>query len=105
MNKIYAIIASLAVSGVAAAGDTDVLELVQIDAATRKWETPVTVNVGGFIQTRYTYSSGGGTDETYGFGVLAPDSFFLVQFMSGTTRLVDSGATVGLFPEGCMGCY
>ena len=69
MNKIYAIIASLAVSGVAAAGDTDVLELVQIDAATRKWETPVTVNVGGFIQTRYTYSSGGGTDETYGFGV------------------------------------
>ena len=37
MNKINAIIASLALSGVAAAGDQemDVLDRVQIDAATR----------------------------------------------------------------------
>ena len=35
MNKINAIIASLAVSGVAAAMDQDTLDRVQLDAATR----------------------------------------------------------------------
>ena len=31
-------------------------------------ETPVTVDVGGYLQDSYTYSSGGGT-ETHGFTV------------------------------------
>ena len=77
MNKINAIIASLVCSGVAAAGDyatiDDVTNAVLMDASTRPTlfavDSPVTVGVGGFVQTRYTYSSGADTDATYGFSL------------------------------------
>ncbi len=69
MKFISAIIASCVFSGVAVGQDMDALDRVQIDAATRKWQTPVTVDVGGYVQTRYTFSSGGGTDKSYGFTV------------------------------------
>ena len=77
MSKINAIIASLALSGVAAANDyssiDDVLSSVRMDASTRSTlratDSPFTLDVGGFLQTRYSYSSGSDTDATYGFSV------------------------------------
>ena len=71
MNKINAIIASLAVSGVAAAMDQDTLDRVQLDAATRaslndEW---MLTRVGGFVQTGWEYSNGGGLPAQNGFSV------------------------------------
>jgi len=71
MNKINAIIASLAISGVAAAMDQDTLDRVQLDAATRaslndEW---MLTRVGGFVQTGWEYSNGGGLPAQNGFAV------------------------------------
>jgi len=77
MKKISAIIVSLAVSGVAAANDyssiEDITNNVMMDASSRSTlfanDLPATLNVGGFLQTRYSYSSGSDTDANYGFSV------------------------------------
>ena len=73
MNKIYAIIASLAVSGVAAAGENemDALDRVQIDAATRASLKPewMSMRLGGFLQTGWQYSNGGDLPAENGFFV------------------------------------
>ena len=73
MNKINAIIASLALSGVAAAGEQemDVLDRVQIDAATRASLKPewMSMRLGGFLQTGWQYSNGGDLPAENGFFV------------------------------------
>ena len=43
--------------------DADARTMMLADAS------PITVNVGGFFQTRYTYNSGGGVEANHGFGV------------------------------------
>ena len=62
MKMINAIIASCVLSGVAVAQDTDTLSRVQIDAATRAHlnDSFLSLNVGGFVQTGWEYSNGGG---------------------------------------------
>lgn len=78
MNDILkGIVVSFAVSGVAAASDYDALSAVTeaaiLDASTRNSlraeNSPVTANVHGFIQSRYTYNSGSGVGANYGFSV------------------------------------
>ena len=71
MNKINAIIASLAISGVAAAMDQDTLDRVQLDAATRASlnEEWMLSRVGGFVQTGWEYSNGGDLPAQNGFFV------------------------------------
>ena len=71
MNKINAIIASLAVSGVAAAMDQDTLDRVQLDAATRASlrESWLTTNLHGFVQTGWQFSNGGELPAENGFFV------------------------------------
>jgi len=70
---INAIIASCVFSGVAVAQDTDsdTMTLVQMDAATRLSlnDTHLSLNVGGFIQTGWQYSNGGGLPAQNGFAV------------------------------------
>ena len=71
--KINAIIASCVISGVAVAQETDMdaFSLVQRDAATRASlnEPMLSLNVGGFIQTGWEYSNGGGLPAQNGFAV------------------------------------
>ena len=69
MNKIYAIIGSIALSGVASATEMDTLDRVQIDAASRASlnEQWLTTNIGGFVQAGWQYSNGGGLPSTNGF--------------------------------------
>jgi len=73
MKMINAIIASCVFSGVAVAQDTDsdTMTLVQMDAATRLSlnDTHLSLNVGGFIQTGWQYSNGGGLPAQNGFAV------------------------------------
>ena len=71
MNKINAIIASLAVSGVAAAMDQDTLDRVQLDAATRASlnDSWLTANFHGFVQTGWQFSNGGELPAENGFFV------------------------------------
>jgi len=45
--------------------DADARTLMLADA------NPITVNVGGFLQTRYTYNGGGGVEANHGFSVPA----------------------------------
>jgi len=68
---INAIIASLALSGVAVGQDMDALDRVQIDAATRASLKPdwMSMNLGGFIQTGWQYSNGGDLPAENGFFV------------------------------------
>jgi len=72
MNKINAILATCVLSsGVATAQDMDTLERVQLDAATRaslndQW---MLGRVGGFVQTGWEYSNGGGLPAQNGFSV------------------------------------
>ena len=71
MKFISAIIVSCIFSGVAAGQDTDALTRVQIDAATRASlnDNHLSLNVGGFIQTGWEYSNGGGLPAQNGFAV------------------------------------
>ncbi len=71
MKFISAIIASCVFSGVAVGQDTDALTRVQIDAATRASlnDNHLSLNVGGFIQTGWEYSNGGGLPAQNGFAV------------------------------------
>ena len=73
MKMINAIITSCLFSGVAVAQDTDMdtMTLVQMDAATRSSlnEPMLSLNVGGFIQTGWEYSNGGGLPAQNGFAV------------------------------------
>ena len=71
MNKINAIIASVALSGVAGAAELDTLERVQLDAATRASLNPnwLQNRVGGFLQTGWQYSNGGDLPAENGFFV------------------------------------
>tara|TARA_R100000951_G_C2630461_1_gene177471 strand:+ start:59 stop:1075 length:1017 start_codon:yes stop_codon:yes gene_type:complete len=71
MKFISAIIASCLFSGVAVGQDMDALSRVQIDAATRASLKPqwMTMNLGGFIQTGWQYSNGGGLPSENGFFV------------------------------------
>ena len=71
MKLINAIIASCVLSGVAVAQDTDTLSRVQIDAATKAHlnEPFLSLNVGGFVQTGWEYSNGGGLPAQNGFSV------------------------------------
>jgi len=71
MKMINAIIASLALSGVAVGQDMDALDRVQIDAATRASLKPdwMSMNLGGFIQTGWQYSNGGDLPAENGFFV------------------------------------
>jgi len=75
MNKISAIVLPFVFGGVAVASEPmpEAYELifnnVRADAALRSSEGPITVDVGGFLQTRYTFNDGGDTSETYGFSV------------------------------------
>ena len=71
MNKINAIIASVALSGVAGAAELDTLDRVQLDAATRaslksEW---METRLGGFLQTGWQYSNGGDLPAENGFFV------------------------------------
>jgi len=70
--KINAIIATCVLSsGVATAQDMDTMTLVQRDAATRASlnDNHLGINVGGFIQTGWEYSNGGGLPAQNGFAV------------------------------------
>jgi hypothetical protein len=71
MKMINAIITSCVLSGVAVAQDTDTLNRVQLDAATRTSlnDNYLSLNVGGFIQTGWEYSNGGGLPAQNGFAV------------------------------------
>lgn len=73
MNKINAIIASLALSGAAVAEvqEMDTLDRVQLDAATRASLNPnwMEMRIGGFLQTGWEYSNGGGLPANNGFFV------------------------------------
>ncbi len=68
---INAIITSCLFSGVAVGQDMDTMSLVQMDAATRTSlnDNHLSLNVGGFIQTGWEYSNGGGLPAQNGFAV------------------------------------
>ena len=69
MKMINAIITSCLFSGVAVGQDMDTMSLVQMDAATRTSlnDNHLSLNVGGFIQTGWEYSNGGGLPAQNGF--------------------------------------
>ena len=71
MKFISAIITSCLFSGVAVGQDMDTMTLVQMDAATRTSlnDNHLSLNVGGFIQTGWEYSNGGGLPAQNGFAV------------------------------------
>ena len=71
MKMINAIITSCLFSGVAVGQDMDTMTLVQMDAATRTSlnDNHLSLNVGGFIQTGWEYSNGGGLPAQNGFSV------------------------------------
>ena len=71
MKMINAIITSCLFSGVAVGQDMDTMTLVQMDAATRTSlnDNHLSLNVGGFIQTGWEYSNGGGLPAQNGFAV------------------------------------
>ncbi len=71
MKMINAIITSCLFSGVAVGQDMDTMSLVQMDAATRTSlnDNHLSLNVGGFIQTGWEYSNGGGLPAQNGFAV------------------------------------
>ena len=73
MKFISAIIASCVFSGVAVGQDTDsdTFSLVLADASTRASlnDNHLGINVGGFIQTGWEYSNGGGLPAQNGFSV------------------------------------
>ncbi len=68
---INAIITSCLFSGVAVGQDMDTMSLVQIDAATHASlnDNHLSLNVGGFVQTGWEYSNGGGLPAQNGFAV------------------------------------
>ena len=76
MNKINSIVMSLVfIGGVGTASGMDTLEMVsqEVQAAAAKHasfnENYLNTNVGGFIQTGWSYNDGGGNDNEYGFSV------------------------------------
>ena len=71
MKMINAIITSCLFSGVAVGQDMDTMSLVQIEAATHASlnDNHLSLNVGGFIQTGWEYSNGGGLPAQNGFAV------------------------------------
>jgi len=71
MKMINAIITSCLFSGVAVGQDMDTMSLVQLDASTRASfnDNHLSLNVGGFIQTGWEYSNGGGLPAQNGFAV------------------------------------
>jgi len=71
MKMINAIITSCLFSGVAVGQDMDALDRVQIEAATHASfnDNHLSLNVGGFIQTGWEYSNGGGLPAQNGFAV------------------------------------
>ncbi len=68
---INAIITSCLFSGVAVGQDMDTMSLVQIEAATHASlnDNHLSLNVGGFVQTGWEYSNGGGLPAQNGFAV------------------------------------
>ncbi len=71
MKMINAIITSCLFSGVAVGQDMDTMSLVQIEAATHASlnDNHLSLNVGGFVQTGWEYSNGGGLPAQNGFAV------------------------------------
>lgn len=71
MKMINAILTSCLLSGVAVGQDMDALDRVQIEAATHASfnENHLSLNVGGFIQTGWEFSNGGGLPAQNGFAV------------------------------------
>ncbi len=58
----------------------DLREAIMSDAKTRTsftdTDSPFKLSVGGFVQTRFTYNSGGGVDSNHGFGIPAARLIF-----------------------------
>tara|TARA_R100000005_G_scaffold96138_2_gene80946 strand:- start:414 stop:1445 length:1032 start_codon:yes stop_codon:yes gene_type:complete len=78
MNDIIkGVVASCMIGGVASAYDGDALDQIRSNmlanasthASLQGTDSPVTANVHGFVQTRYTYSSGANDVANYGFSV------------------------------------